>query len=274
MQPGIEHLSSHVLRLMDKGIRGIQNVQTLKWARQHKMLITWNVLCGFPGETPADYEEVIRFMRLIRHLTPPSSFAAFRLDRFSPMFDRPDDFGLSQIRPYRSYDLCYAGVPEEARARIAYFFTYRAQAQPATLAAINAAWAEVQDWKDEHRHSAFSAVVGEELLTLIDMRGGTTVRHQILMGEERLVYLGLDAIHSVASLTDWLRTNVPDQIWEEARVRNIVEAFVAQGLVLAEDDVFLALAVHVAADTSQDAEAIDIAAPSMKLGRVPEPLGA
>ena len=50
IQPGIESLSTHVLRLMDKGVSAIQNVQLLKWARELRMAVTWNVIWGFPGE--------------------------------------------------------------------------------------------------------------------------------------------------------------------------------------------------------------------------------
>ncbi|PZV34688.1 RiPP maturation radical SAM C-methyltransferase [Mesorhizobium kowhaii] len=270
MQPGIEHLNTHVLKLMDKGIRGIQNVQTLKWVRQHKMLVTWNVLCGFPGERPEDYEEAIRFMRSIRHLTPPSSFAAFRLDRFSPMFDRPDDFGLSGIKPYPSYDLCYPGVSPEARARIAYFFTYRGTTDARTLEGINRAWREAQDWKQEHRHAALSAIVGTDLVTIIDLRPDHPVRPYILVGDDRLIYLGLDSIQSIASLTANLRGVAPDRAWDEGAVAKTVQGFIQNDLVLQEDDLYLALAIQVPSDTSQDAEHVDMAAPSMRFVRQDE----
>ena len=265
IQPGIEHLNSHVLKLMDKGIRGIQNVQTLKWVRQNKMLVTWNVLCGFPGERPEDYEDVVRFMRSIRHLTPPSSFAAFRLDRFSPMFDRPEDFGLTDIRPCRAYALCYPGVSADALARIAYFFSYHGTTDERTLEAINRAWAEAQEWKEQHGRSALSAIVGEDLLTIIDLRPDHPFRHYLFAGEERLAYLGLNSIQSIASLTEWLRKEAPWAQWDEPRVAQLVDAFVERDLVLREDDLFLALAVHVAADTGQDADSLEIAAPSMRL---------
>ena len=50
VQPGIESLHSEVLKLMDKGIQGWQNVQLLKWARELGLRLSWSVLWGFPGE--------------------------------------------------------------------------------------------------------------------------------------------------------------------------------------------------------------------------------
>ncbi len=51
VQPGIESLSSHVLKLMKKGVTGIQNIQLLKWCREYGIEVAWNLLYGFPGET-------------------------------------------------------------------------------------------------------------------------------------------------------------------------------------------------------------------------------
>ncbi|HZD95026.1 MAG TPA: RiPP maturation radical SAM C-methyltransferase, partial [Candidatus Sulfotelmatobacter sp.] len=88
-QPGIESLNSHVLTLMDKGVKGIQNVQLLRWSREMGFDVSWNIICGFPGETPDDYRQITRWIRRITHLQPPLVVTRFRLDRFSPMFRDP-----------------------------------------------------------------------------------------------------------------------------------------------------------------------------------------
>src|SRR5208282_1767562 len=62
VQPGIESLSSHVLRLMRKGVTAIQNVQLLRLCREFGIEIAWNLLYGFPGETPEDYVETAQII--------------------------------------------------------------------------------------------------------------------------------------------------------------------------------------------------------------------
>ena len=57
IQPGIESLSSNVLRLMRKGVRAVQNVNLLRWARYYGIHVEWNLLWGFPGETEQDYAD-------------------------------------------------------------------------------------------------------------------------------------------------------------------------------------------------------------------------
>ena len=155
-------------------------------------------------------------------------------------------------------------------ARIAYFFTYRGTTDAQTLEGINRAWREAQDWKQEHRHAALSAIVGTDLVTIIDLRPDHPVRPYILVGDDRLVYLGLDSIQSIASLTANLRGVAPDRAWDEETVAKTVQGFIQNDLVLQEDDLYLALAIQVAADTSQDAEHVDMAAPSMRFARQDE----
>ena len=80
--------------------RQIARVLLLKWAREFQFDITWNLLCGFPGERPEDYEETARLIPLITHLQPPSSVSRFRLDRFSPMFENPEKYGITEVAPF------------------------------------------------------------------------------------------------------------------------------------------------------------------------------
>ena len=51
IQPGLESLSSPVLRLMRKGVRAAQNVNLLRWAKYYNIHVSWNIIWGFPGET-------------------------------------------------------------------------------------------------------------------------------------------------------------------------------------------------------------------------------
>ena len=48
LQPGIESLSTPVLRLVNKGVTTLQNLQTLKWAKEFGIQLQWNIICGFP----------------------------------------------------------------------------------------------------------------------------------------------------------------------------------------------------------------------------------
>ena len=46
-QPGIESFSDRILQIMNKGVTGLQNIQTLKWCLQMGITPYWNILIGF-----------------------------------------------------------------------------------------------------------------------------------------------------------------------------------------------------------------------------------
>jgi len=122
IQPGIESLSSNVLRLMRKGARAVQNVNLLRWAGYYNIDVEWNLLWGFPGETERDYADQAAVIPHLRHLRPPANSARIWLERFSPMFTDQETFRLRRRAPERSYQYVYpAGVDLE---RMAYFFDY------------------------------------------------------------------------------------------------------------------------------------------------------
>ena len=140
LEVGIESLSTPVLRLMRKGTTALKCVQFLKWARELGIEVIWNVLWGFPGEDPREYQKMADMVPLLAHLQPPNSVGSFRLDRFSPAFEDPDGFGLAAIRPYPSYGYVY-DLPEEALAGLAYFFVFD-YARPQDVAAYTLPLAE------------------------------------------------------------------------------------------------------------------------------------
>src|SRR5205823_3394211 len=72
LQPGIESLSTPILRLMDKGVTGLQNVRLLKWCEEIGIRLDWNFLYGFPGEDPAEYDQLSDLVPSLMHLRPPS----------------------------------------------------------------------------------------------------------------------------------------------------------------------------------------------------------
>ena len=57
IQPGIESLSTPVLKLMRKGCTMLQNIQLLKSCAGAGIEPGWNLLYGFPGEDPESYRE-------------------------------------------------------------------------------------------------------------------------------------------------------------------------------------------------------------------------
>ncbi len=106
VQPGIESLNSRVLRLMKKGVSGVQNVRVLRDCEEKNLSASWNYLYGFPGETADDYLDVIKQLPSLVHLQPPGGVSRIALERFSPNFDDPN-LGFANRSPAGFYGLIY-----------------------------------------------------------------------------------------------------------------------------------------------------------------------
>ncbi len=88
IQPGIESLSTALLKLMRKGCTALQNIHHLKLCRTFFIFPAWNFLVRIPGERMEDYEEQARLIPRIVHLNPPyAGIRLMQLHRFSPYFD-------------------------------------------------------------------------------------------------------------------------------------------------------------------------------------------
>ncbi|MBN1219840.1 MAG: RiPP maturation radical SAM C-methyltransferase [Anaerolineae bacterium] len=119
--PGIEGFSSPLLQRLNKGLLARQNMALLRYARAVKLHLEWYLLWGFPGDQPADYEQTLALLPLLRHLEPPVSLNLVHLTRFSPYVEEPDEYGLRHLRPWD----CYAKILPDSvdPAQVAYYFT-------------------------------------------------------------------------------------------------------------------------------------------------------
>jgi ribosomal peptide maturation radical SAM protein 1 len=146
IQPGIEALSTALLRRMDKGVLARQNIALLRYARAVGLDMGWNLLWAFPGDEPEAYEETLALVPLLRHLQPPATIIPLNIDRFSPYFQRPLAYGIQDLRPHPSYrDV----LPAHADInKIAYCFvgdyTSGSRRCPETIRSINR---EVNAWR-------------------------------------------------------------------------------------------------------------------------------
>jgi ribosomal peptide maturation radical SAM protein 1 len=120
VQPGIESLSTRVLKIMDKGVTGCQNVRLLRDAESVGLAVSWNYLYGFPGEQEQDYTTIIDRLPALHHLTPPSGCSRIGIERFSPYFERRE-LGFDPIRPASQYEVIY-NLPEAELNDLAYLF--------------------------------------------------------------------------------------------------------------------------------------------------------
>jgi ribosomal peptide maturation radical SAM protein 1 len=120
IQPGIEALSTSLLRSMQKGVSGSQNIGLLRYSRACGVALTWNMLVEFPNDSIESFLETLSIVPYLRHLNPPSGVSPLSIDRFSPYFNHSSLYGITNLRPWSSY---FEVFPEESDVyQLAYHF--------------------------------------------------------------------------------------------------------------------------------------------------------
>jgi len=134
---------------MDKGVRPLQNILCMKWAMYYGVEVNWNILIGFPGETDEDYRQQIQLVKLLLHLPPPECVGDLWLERFSPYYTRPEEYGVTITGPGEAYPYVYDSEDIDL-FRIAYDFEFTTQNEidPALKKELTET---VQKWKARHQ---------------------------------------------------------------------------------------------------------------------------
>jgi len=240
LQPGIESLSDQVLRLMDKGVRALQNIQLLKWCKEMDIWPQWNLIWGFPGEEPDEYARMAELVPLLTHLPPPLATSCIRIDRFSPNFDQAEGKGFKNLRPHPAYQYVYR-LPPRALHNLAYFFAFEYSAPGAAWPYVEPLTNEIVQWQQGYRHTTMFWVEKGERLMLWDERPAAQSPFVVLTGLEKFVYQACDQIRTARQVAELWQAHSASTI--PADVRTALDDLVARGLMLRQDDAYLALAI-------------------------------
>lgn len=243
LQPGIESLSTRILRLMKKGCTALTQVQFLKWSAELGQDLVYNILTGSPGERAADYDEVVALIPGLVHLQPPSGRGAVQLQRFSPYFDDPARHAIRAVRPAPYYRDIYPHADEDLLARLVYTFTFdhddlRDEGLRAAHTRLHRCLAR---WQAVHRPGLCTYTYGPGWLVVDDGREGawtgTGVRRRVeLDGLDAALYRSLDRARTAADLAAGLAAPATQVA---ATLRRLEEA----RLVMSDGGKWLALAI-------------------------------
>jgi ribosomal peptide maturation radical SAM protein 1 len=243
IQPGIESLSDHVLKLMRKGTTALQNIQTLKYCIEQQIYADWNILFGFPGETQEDYEKMLDLFHSIRFFKPPTGCGPIRLDRFSPYFNDPASFGFTNLRPLSPYKYLYP-FDEKVTQRIAYYFDYDylSGLDPTGIAKEVALF--VRSWQKKPEQGSLCSVYRpDRSLVLLDTRSCAVQPQYILSKQEQAVYEYCADIRSTPAIQQHLQELLPELENTGQEINDMLTSFVYNRLMVTDGVHYLSLAL-------------------------------
>jgi ribosomal peptide maturation radical SAM protein 1 len=244
IQPGIESLSTHILKLMRKGATMLQNVRVLKWGHYYGIKVAWNLLSGFPGETVEDYEEQERLIPKLWHLPPPVGGGPIWMERFSPYFT-DSAFPVESLEPWSAYRFVY---PQESvdLHKIAYFFDYTMGdvVPDEQLVGVRRA---MNEWRDSWKQPSPPVLAYQrapDWIQIVDRRRPDAPKAHAFQGVAAAVYdVCSDTDHSASRVLALLREDGIDAGAED--VEEALATFCDLDLMIGEDGSYLSLALPV-----------------------------
>jgi ribosomal peptide maturation radical SAM protein 1 len=201
VQPGIESFSSPVLHAMDKGVRGIDNVNLLKVGYRERLTIYYNLLFGLPTDELEDYRRMCELMPRLYHLAPPVSRTEVVITRFAPLQADPGRFGIqAPARHHDCYDVLFSKQfltsTGFALDDYCYYFNRNFPVPEDVGLAYDQLVRQVDHWKMLHRQRFVELSVSQngDSLAIRDSRfSSDTVEYELSRAASRL-YDAIDEI--------------------------------------------------------------------------------
>jgi ribosomal peptide maturation radical SAM protein 1 len=255
IQPGIESISNSILKLMRKGVTGLQNIRLLKWAQQYGISVVWNIIYGFPGEPVSEYERMAEVLPSLTHLAPPMTTQVM-VERFSPYFQNPEAFGLTALKPAPFYRYLYH-VDEETLNELAYDFTHEYMDGRAPYDYARPVIEFAERWIAGYAKGGSTLTYrrGPGFIIINDRRFNLASSDYILGETEAAVYLACDEGATPAAIAQRLRQQGQTSL-SVGQIKEFLAALREARLVYEEDGRYLSLAVALNAEV-EDATQTD-----------------
>ncbi len=240
IQPGIESLSTRVLKIMDKGVDGVTNVRLLRDCEDHGITTPWNYLFGFPGEESDDYRPILDQFPNLHHLQAPRVATRIALERFSPYHERPE-LGFAFRRPASFYQHVY-DLPRRELMDLVYIFDCSDAGIDASLA--DELVTAVSSWQAAYFDSTLTLDDRGDELVIVDGRAEREPReHRLAEPWQVAGYRLLAAGHGPSSLAKALgRLDIAFP--GDAAIEAWLDELLAQGLVFTDSGRSVALATE------------------------------
>lgn len=243
IQPGVESFSNKILNLMGKGVKGLQNIQLLKWCKEYGIRPFWNILYGFPGEDPQEYFQMAKLLPLLTHLPAPESLGQIRIERFSPNFKYPDQLGFANVKPYPSYSHIYP-FSEEVVSNLAWYFTYDYKVPRNVAEYIKPVYDQVLNWKQSHSSSDLFFVEEGNSLFVYDLRPIAQTPVAEIKDLQKVFYLACDSVTTISDLKKIAESYLGAAVSTD-EVEDFLQPMISRGLMVGDNNTYLSLGIRL-----------------------------
>lgn len=180
---------------LNKGVDAEQNIKFLRYAKSVGLLIGWNLLTEIPNDSAVDWKAFLDIIPLIYHLNPPLLVRPLEIVRFSPYYEHPERYGITDVTPSNVYNEI---LPADADvSKLAWLFTanYKSESREdkrlsTTIRKKVQLWMEL--WKKGKSNIPVLRILKkDERFFLEDSRYGNLMRENITKQQAKMALFGL-----------------------------------------------------------------------------------
>jgi len=231
IQTGIETFSQNYLKKMNKGVKVIDNIATLKFCKENGIRNDYNLIYNYPNEEEIDFEESIKNIQLIRQFIDPPQLNQLLVGFGSYIYQNPAKFNIEKF-DYTEIDKIMF-PPEILEKNFSFYYSFKRRRK---LRENN--WKQLlEQWNKIYptNHQIFYYIDGGNFAKVYDKRDCKNIRIFVLNEIERDILLSCIDIISYQELKKEF-PNIPDY-----QLTAILRTFEKNNLIFKEDEYFLTL---------------------------------
>jgi len=233
IQVGIEAFSQNYLKKMNKGVRVIDNIASLKFCKENGINNRYNLIVNYPNEEKIDFEETKSNIQLFKQYLDPPNISYFTVSFGSSICNNPENFNIEMVE---CGDIDKMMFPKEILDKgISFFYSFKRKDD---IEKNN--WEKlIKNWNKE-RHEVTDKLIfyfldGESFIKIYDKRDKENIRIYVLDETEREIFLTCLDVISFEDLQTRF-SNIP-----EYHLAAILHTFESKGIVFQEDNRYLSL---------------------------------
>jgi ribosomal peptide maturation radical SAM protein 1 len=243
IQTGIETFSQNYLRKMNKGVRIIDNIASLKYCKENGIENRYNIIVNYPNEEKKDFEETQRNTRLFMQYLDPPQISYLRVGIGSPIYENPEEFNIEKLEYTNIDKIMFPQEFLEKGLLFSYGFKRKGNHVDNDWEKLVTEWRKIREELTKQwtkRQTAINKLVfyyvdGGSFLKIYDRRNIENVIIYVLDKLEREIFLSCTEVTSIKELRERF-SHVP-----EDKLADVLKAFEESGIVFREDENYLSL---------------------------------
>lgn len=238
-QIGIETFSEGLLKLMNKGVNVLKNVEVIKSAAELGVPIQFNLFTCYPNMTEEHLLENIKVMYIIQHLLVYANIqifpGEFYLPADCPVFDNPEKFGI--IKSDKNiFALLFEDFPMPSYSNYPFPYSFNNDEEQYKMSMIiRETCNSIKKKSPENNYMRYKDQ-GDKLLITLCRDGAKS--NFVLSGIEKQIYMSaIEKIQQIETLSREIGLPI-------IKINLIISGFEQKGIVLLSSDrnSFLSLA--------------------------------